>query len=151
MSYPVADLRHYLRGSWMLSRILMDRLSGASGSFLGWASFQERPGERDGALDYSERGQMLFGDYSGISFRSYRYSFPSPGRADVHFTDGRLFHALDLTEGAADAVHHCGEDVYSGRFDACRDSLWDSAWHVTGPRKDLVISNRYVRGCAEAP
>lgn len=147
MSYPVADLRRYLTGRWMLTRILTDKRAGVSGSFLGWASFEERPGEKDGRLDYHERGQMLFGDYRGISFRRYRYSFPDPGRAEVHFTDGRLFHPLDLSTGTTDAVHHCGRDVYSGRFDVGGDGLWDSQWHIGGPRKDLVIVNRYVRSC----
>ena len=141
MRYPVADLRRYLKGRWMLSRILTDRRAGVSGSFLGWAVFEDD----DGALDYSERGQMLFGDFRGISFQSYRYNFPESGRAEVHFTDGRSFHPLDLTKGTADAIHHCGGDVYNGRFDVCGDGLWDSRWQIGGPRKDLVIANRYVR------
>lgn len=143
MSYPVADLRRYLTGRWMLSRILTDRRAGVSGSFLGWAVFEDD----DGALDYSERGQMLFGDFRGISFQSYRYRFSEPSRAEVHFTDGRLFHPLDLSAGRTSAVHHCGDDVYGGRFAARGDGLWDSEWHVAGPRKNLVIANRYVRGC----
>ena len=144
MAYPVADLRRYLTGRWMLSRTIEDRRSGVSGSFVGWASFQAC----DEALDYSEKGEMLFGDYRGMSFRSYRYSFPEAGRAEVHFTDGRPFHVLDLTAGTTRALHHCGDDLYNGCFDVRDDGTWDSEWRITGPCKDLVISNRYVRGDA---
>jgi hypothetical protein len=139
--WPVADLRRYLAGTWMVSRLIDDRRQRARGSFLGWAWFAESGGD----LDYRERGQMLLPVYRGIATQGYRYRFAAPGRAAVRFADGRLFHDLDLSAGSWEAEHRCGQDLYAGSFACQGKSLWSVTWRVAGPRKDLLLSSRFLR------
>lgn len=145
-AHGVADLRRFLADTWWVSRVLVDQAKGARGTFLGRAAFD--PDGDD--LAYREIGTMVFGDYRGAGHRTYRYRFPSPGRAAVSFDDGRPFHDLDLSDGTWRADHLCGADRYQGRFTAVSSEAWLAEWRVTGPRKDLVITGRYLRwpaGC----
>jgi len=138
---PVTDLRRYLAGAWTVSRLIDDRRQRARGSFLGWAWFTE---SADG-LDYRERGQMLLPVYRGIATQGYRYRFAAPGRAVVRFADGRFFHDLDLSEGSWQAEHLCGQDLYEGRFAVQGEDHWSVGWRVSGPRKNLLLSSRFLR------
>ncbi|MGF1608478.1 MAG: DUF6314 family protein [Kiloniellales bacterium] len=139
--WPVADLRCYLAGAWMMTRLIEDRRQGTRGSFLGWAWFTEC----EGGLDYRERGQMLLPGYRGVATQGYRYCLEAPGRATVRFRDGRVFHDLDLTAGAWQAEHLCGQDLYRGSFAAQGDDHWSVTWRVSGPRKDLLLLSRFLR------
>lgn len=139
--WPVAELRGYLAGTWMVSRLIDDRRACTRGSFLGWAWFSEG----DGGLDYRERGQMLLPGYRGTATQGYRYRFTAAGRAAVSFSDGRFFHDLDLSEGSWEAEHLCSQDLYRGRFAAQGGDHWSVAWRVTGPRKHLLLASRFVR------
>ncbi len=98
-------------------------------------------------LAYREKGQVRYGDYSGIAKQYYLYSFPSAHCAKVHFTDDRLFHDLDLRQGYWQSTHLCGEDRYHGRVQAWSPDRWELKWEVLGPRKDLRIATRYIRQC----
>jgi len=92
-------------------RLFLDRGEQKRGKFLGTACFA-KAGQ---CLAYREKGQVRYGDYSGIAKRYYLYSFPSAHCAKVHFPDDRLFHDLDLRQGYWQSTHLCGEDRYHGR------------------------------------
>lgn len=99
----------------------------------------------DGGLSYRESGHLAFADYRGPAERVYRFRFPGPGRAQVFFADGRFFHALDLSGGADNVEHRCGDDLYRGRYALEDAQRWTLRWRVTGPRKDLLLATRYLR------
>lgn len=140
--WPVADLRAFLSGSWQVDRSLRDDRLGVTGTFTGTAVFTP---EAAGRLRYRERGTLRFGAHTGAAEQQHLYAFPAPHRAEVHFRDDRPFHVLDLRTGCTRVVHHCGADVYAGRFCVTGPGSWQVEWRVTGPRKDQHIRTRYRR------
>jgi len=139
--YVVRDLRPFLCGAWRLERDVEDRRAAVTGRLSGRAIF--RPDGPD--LRYREDGTLSLGDYRGVFYRSYRYRFPDSARAAVAFEDARPFHELDLSRGAWRATHHCGADLYEGRFTVSDEDTWCAVWRVTGPRKDWLLSSRFQR------
>jgi hypothetical protein len=137
----INDLRTFLQGKWHLERRLQDRRAGQQGRLTGSAAFTA---EGAGLL-YREEGQLVIGGYAGPALQAYRYGFTTPGRAAVHFSDGRFFHDLDLTAGRWTATHLCAPDRYDGDFTVLDAAAWRVIWHVTGPRKDLMLDSRYCR------
>jgi hypothetical protein len=143
--YPVADLRAYLVGAWVIRRTLDDRRGGQQGRFVGRAVFAP---EQDHALAYREEGCLELGGFETLAHQSYLYAFPAPyraHRAEVRFADGRAFHALDLSNGHWSAEHVCGADLYRGRFRAEGADRWSVLWTVTGPRKDQALESLFTR------
>ena len=139
----IADLRAFLTGTWRIARTVKDARSGQDGGFDGTAVFAPLP---DGGLLLTESGTMRLGGYSGPAEQTYRYAFPDgPGRAEVFRHDGTPFHDLDLTAGSAEAVHHCGADLYRGTFRVTGPEEWVVEWSVGGPRKDYHMVTRYCR------
>ena len=154
--YPVADLRAYLAGPWVIRRTLADRRNGAQGHFEGRATFTplERfrfagaASEQLGALTYREEGRLALGGFETLAHQSYLYAFPAPHlahRAEVRFADGRAFHLLDLRDGHWSAEHVCGADLYRGRFRVEGADRWSVLWTVTGPRKDQFLESFFTR------
>jgi hypothetical protein len=124
----IADLRAFLTGTWRIARTVKDARSGQNGGFDGIALFAPLP---DGGLLLTESGTMRLGGYSGPAEQTYRYAFPDgPGRAEVFQHDGTPFHDLDLTAGSAEAVHHCGDDLYRGTFRVTGPEEWVVEWSV---------------------
>ena len=142
----LGGLHIYLKGSWSILRLIEDRRLGLEGTLLGKASF----GEHDQGLHYREAGRMRLGAYSGRANQTYLYRFPGDGLIEVHFADGRFFHALDLTGGVAEAEHLCARDRYRTRVELLTRSRWKSRWRVRGPAKDLLLTTWYLR-FAEPP
>ena len=138
---PIADLRGFLEGGWSLTRLIDDRRTGQRGRFEGRVDFV---GEQ-AALWYREAGEMRLGDFRGAATRAYRFDFPAPHAARVHFDDGRFFHDLDLRGGRAEVLHLCGEDRYRGDFRVTGPDQWHVDWEVQGPRKDLRLEARLLR------
>lgn len=137
----INDLKRFLHGKWRLERSLDDCRAGQRGSLSGEAVFTEEGGD----LLYREAGRLSIGCHEGPALQSYRYAFPAPARAAVHFRDGRFFHDLDLAGGAWDCVHLCDPDRYEGAFTALDADTWRVVWRVTGPRKDLILDSSYRR------
>ncbi len=137
----INDLKNFLQGEWRLERRIEDGRSGIPGSLTGQASFAPRA---DG-LSYCEEGLLTLGDHCGAAHQAYCYEFVSPGCAAVRFTDGRLFHHLDLTAGIWHCRHLCGDDCYDGLFTALGAESWRVVWSVAGPRKDLRLDTTYRR------
>jgi len=137
----VNDLRDFLLGSWVLRRALVDDRAQRHYRFEGSALFAPL---EDGALDYRERGVLRGDGHEGIATRRLIYCFAEPSRAIVHFPDGHLFHALDLSRSRTSVRHDCPPDRYDGTFviDG-RDLL--VRWRVRGPETSYVSTPRYVR------
>ena len=143
---PVKDLLGYLEGNWILSRTINDLRLNMPGAMTGRAEMSRRVAlEGYPSLTYREEGELRFGDYLETVFRFYDFSFPELHKAIVHFTDGRLFHELDLSSGFCEAEHLCGGDIYRGRFRVQSSDVWLSNWFISGPSKELVLDNRYQR------
>jgi hypothetical protein len=140
---PVPNLRAFLTGAWRIARTVKDARGGQNGGFDGMAVFALLP---DGGLLLTESGTMRLGGYTGPAEQTYHYRFPDdPRRAEVFRHDGTLFHELDLTGGTAEAVHHCGADIYQGTFRVLGPDEWVVEWVVSGPRKDYQMVTRYYR------
>jgi hypothetical protein len=140
---PVTDLRAFLTGAWRIARTVKDARNGQDGGFDGTAVFAPLA---DGGLLLTESGTMRLGGYTGPAEQTYRYAFPDgPGRAEVFRHDGTPFHRLDLATGTAEAVHHCGADLYQGMFRVLGPDEWIVEWAVSGPRKDYHTVTRHFR------
>ena len=146
VALPVDDLFSYLQGNWNLSRTINDLYQNMSGVMSGRVELVKRT-DIDGnpSLAYREEGELRFGDYQETVFRFYDFSFPSKRKAVVHFTDGRIFHELDLSTGFWEPEHLCEKDMYRGRFRIESRDTWQSNWFISGPTKELVLDNFYQR------
>ncbi len=143
---PVNDLMTYLEGDWTLSRTINDLRQNMPGAMSGHAFIEKRTDiDGNASLTYREEGELRFGDYQETVYRFYDFSFPAPDKAIVHFTDGRVFHELDLTSGYCEAEHLCGDDMYRGRFRVQSADIWQSNWFISGPAKELILDNLYQR------
>jgi hypothetical protein len=139
LSYPVPDLRAYLLGVWAVERELLDRASGARGSFSGTVAFEAAD---DGGLRQCERGTVRWGSHEGPAGREYLWRpGPGPGAMEVFFPDGRPFHAVDLTGSAGDGAHWCSPDDYRVRYEAVGPEELRYTWDVRGPAKDLLLTS----------
>lgn len=148
---PVAvpDLYAFLRGRWSIDRTIADHRDGLDGHFIGEAVFQGDFPE----LAYTEAGTLTLPHHTGEAHRAYRYEFDTRSACRVLFTDGRLFHTLDLSAGRCAAFHPCSEDRYEGVYGAADNDTLLVRWRITGPRKDLIIATTFRRagaGCAAA-
>jgi len=146
VAMPVSDLFAFLEGNWQLSRTINDISQNMPGVMSGRVAITRR-GDTQGnpALSYREEGELQFGNYRETVHRAYEFSFPEANRALVHFSDGRIFHELDLSSGFCEVEHQCENDVYRGRFQAVDGDVWLSNWDISGPAKDLILDNRYQR------
>ncbi|NQU58911.1 MAG: hypothetical protein HQ513_16905 [Rhodospirillales bacterium] len=143
---PVGDLFAFLEGDWQLSRTINDLRLNMPGVMTGRATISRHTdGDGNSCLSYREEGELLFGDYRETVHRDYDFSFPEPHRALIHFTDGRIFHELNLSSGYCEVEHLCGDDVYYGRFRVEVSDVWMSHWTINGPSKELILDNRYQR------
>jgi hypothetical protein len=139
--YSVPDLKGFLRGRWCLARLFIDRRGQSGGTLTGFADFADHGAD----LLYEERGALAFAGFHATATRRYCYAFPEPHRCRVRFTDGRVFHDLDLSRGRWSIRHTCGSDCYHGRFTVRTEREWRVIWTVAGPKKDLTIESTYIR------
>ncbi|MBO0836070.1 MAG: hypothetical protein J2P28_11195 [Actinobacteria bacterium] len=139
----------YLAGDWDVVREIADHRSGQAGKFRGRASFRPAGNRtRHGVLDFTEEGELWFGEYSGPASRSLRYRGRSDGSADVYFADGREFYRVHLGFGSCHAVHRCRADRYKVIVTMLSADSFSEIWRVTGPAKDYDLTTVYTRaGC----
>ena len=143
---PVSDLLSFLEGDWQLSRTINDLNLDMPGTMSGRVQIAPlAEGLEPPVLVYREEGELQFGEYRETVFRVYRYRFPEKNRAEVLFEDDRFFHELDLSLGHCQAEHLCEEDLYRGNFRVLSSDSWQSVWTVTGPKKNLILDNRFQR------
>ncbi|WP_380052880.1 DUF6314 family protein [Falsihalocynthiibacter sp. SS001] len=124
------------RGEWILNRQITSDIAGQSGEFEGRAIFAPHP---DG-LAYHEAGKLRMAG-GGTLQAERRYLWREVnGQIEVLFEDGRAFHKF----GDNSATHYCDPDIYRVTYDFTEWPRWTSAWRVTGPRKDYVMTSAYA-------
>ena len=119
----------------------------------------EGGGEGVDGLLYREEGELAMGSKGATTmsvWRQYLYTFDGGGDScRVHFYTPqsgddehlKFFHALAVDGGGrCDSLHHCGDDIYTGRFDMVSSDAFRTAWDVRGPAKDYSIRSTYERG-----
>lgn len=141
--WPVVDALTYLAGNWRTERTVRDLASGDEGEFSGTTTFGRL---EEGGLLSRESGVFVWQGVPRPAERTLRF-LPgrTPGTADVHFSDGRPFHHLDLTSGHHVADHPCAADLYRGEFSVLDADHWRTVWRVGGPAKDLLLTTHYTR------
>ena len=123
-------------GEWRLSREIA-QADGSVARFEGVARWVSRA---DGGADYSETGALITPQGRFAAERRYLWD----GDLRVYFDDGRFFHAVPAGGGAAG--HWCDPDQYDVTYDFSGWPEWTAVWRVRGPRKDYVMTSRFVRG-----
>lgn len=151
MPHPVADLGRFLAGAWKLERTIADSLAAGGGAprLLRVAGTAEWTPAGPGVLEYAERGVIELPGPGGARSevrQAYTWRLRGGGAADVHFADGRVFHAVDLTAGRHEGIHHgCSPDTYVGAFEAAGPDALACRWDVKGPAKDYRSETRFTR------
>lgn len=146
-AYPVANVCSFLAGRWDLDRQIVERPTGREGRYAGVGWF--RP--EDGGLWYEERGRLRMGSHELSARRSLRWRTREDGQAEVAFSDGSLFHRLDLRSGCWHVAHDCGDDRYLGSYVVLSPSTWKVTWTVSGPGKETRLSTVYFRVAGAGP
>jgi hypothetical protein len=143
---PVLDLFSYLQGNWVLTRKITDLRLNTPGFMSGKTEITRQP-DKGGkpVLAYREEGELCFGEYKDKVYRNYVFCFPVAHKALVLFSDGKIFHELDLSSGFTVVEHLCLKDSYLGSFRAESPNVWLSKWQVSGPSKELILDNHYQR------
>ena len=141
-AFPVYNLLSYLQGNWALTRKVSDLRLNIPGFLRGTIEITRQP-EKGGrhVLAYREEGELQFGEYKEKVFRHYQFYFPVAHSALVLFSDGKIFHKLDLRTGFFKVEHLCKEDLYRGSFCVESSNAWLSEWKVSGPSKKLILEN----------
>ncbi len=124
-----------LEGLWRLTRTIADARAGLSGHLQGTSRW--RPDEA--GLVQEEEGLLHYGSAPPMqAARRYLWRADGDGLA-VFFEDGRPFHTLSPAQ--LSDRHWCDPDTYNVTYDLSRWPVWMQVWHVTGPRKDAVITS----------
>lgn len=137
---PVEDPLAFLTGRWSTQRGLLDRSTGARGTFSGTTIFTPD----GGGLLWDEEGTVSWPTFQGPAFRSYRIAAEDDTLA-VLFPDDRLLCRLDLRSGRARDEHACTPDTYIVDFRVTSPGTVEYSWDVTGPAKDLLLTTTLTR------
>ena len=128
-----------LEGAWRLTRHILDHRAGLTGHLEGTSHWSP---DAHG-LRQEETGLLHYGAAPPMqAARAYLWRQAGAGLA-VFFADGRPFHSLG-PDRLSDR-HLCDPDIYDVTYDLSRWPDWIQVWHVTGPRKDAVITSRFQR------
>ena len=132
-------LRDFI-GVWTLAREIEDVRLGVRGRFDGRCVIAW---DGDDVVQ-TETGTLRFGDAAPMQAqRVYRWR-AAGAVISVSFEDGRAFHSFGPGH-AETAQHLCGSDLYEVQYGFADWPVWTSTWRVMGPRKDLVLRNRFAR------
>lgn len=119
-----------LLGSWRLSRVIDDRLSGARSRIDGHLSLDL---VSPGRIRWTELGRWRQPGWDIAVHRGlWLVQEPEPGSWEMRFEDGRRFHPWTPGEPV---VHPCGPDTYRGVVRGT-PQRWSVEWEVCGPSKD---------------
>ncbi|GAA1362670.1 DUF6314 family protein [Streptomyces beijiangensis] len=141
--HPVPDALAYLAGTWRVERTVRDLANGAEGHFTGRTEFGPLDG---GGLLHHESGTFTWQGVARPAERTLRFlPGDTAGTMDVHFSDGRFFHDLDLRTGRHTADHPCSADLYRGEFEVYGPDSWRMVWQVGGPAKELLLVTELER------
>ncbi len=131
----------YLAGTWHVARMVADRRAQAEHRMIGAACYTPTA---DG-LQYRETVRWTVNGQTFDAQREYTLVPTGPWRAELYFADGRFFHVLDLSAGAAEVAHACPPDHYAGWYVLDGPDTHRTGWTVTGPRKALSLVSTYTR------
>lgn len=128
-----------LLGTWELSRVVDDRLTGERHGVRGTATLALESPDR---VRWSEDGTMTWGGRTVPVSRTLfvdRDADHQGGGWFVHFEDGRPFHPWSV---GVRVDHPCGRDHYQGLIEVGGDPVvrWTVEWRATGPEKDYVMT-----------
>ena len=130
------DVLTALEGQWRLSR----EVRHAGGAVLRAEGRAVLAPDGAGLVE-AESGRMAAAD-GGTAFAQRRLWRVEDGRLVLRKGDGTPLCALTDGEG----VHDCPPDTYRIRLDLSGlPGAWSAEWRVAGPRKDYVMTTRYVR------
>ena len=122
---------------------MLDRASGARGTFTGVVTFTPTP---DGGLFLREDGTLTWPSHSGPAFREYLLRPSSqPQALDVFFPDGRPFHRMGFGPLDGRDKHWCDPDTYRVGYSWDGPDEFSYVWDVRGPAKDLLLESRLRR------
>jgi hypothetical protein len=148
MAMEVLDALSYLLGSWRVERRIEDHRGGINGTFIGNADFvrvDDSALSQEITLHYQETGELHFGDFCGPSQRTLKYVSLEGATIEIHFSDGRHFIDLDLSQGPSHSLHPCNLDEYEIGFFARSDDVLEETWRVRGPTKDYEATTTLTR------
>ena len=128
-------------GRWKIDRKITDLRDGTEGRLTGWAAFDPE-GE---AIIYTAEGTLKMRGEERMVTEFHRIEFVTPGRVEVFFDDGELFHHFDPRKDGPTAEHRHKGDLYRVAYDFHRPWEWRMVLHVTGPGKDFRAETRFTR------
>ncbi|OAN84345.1 hypothetical protein A8B78_07325 [Jannaschia sp. EhC01] len=127
-----------LEGRWRVLRDIDDRRAGLTGRFEGEALWSP---DADG-LTQTEAGVLRYATAAPMQ-ATRRYLWREDGDGlHVFFDDGRPFHTVPAQ--GQEALHDCPPDIYRVRY-TFAENAFTTVWHVTGPRKDAVLTTYFTR------
>ncbi len=128
-----------LEGLWRLSRVIEDARAGLTGGLEGQSLWSRG----EGGLIQTETGMLHYGNAAPMQ-ATRRYLWRGEGGAlQVFFDDGRPFH--EVPQDGGEALHDCPPDTYRVTYRFGGPEAFTTRWHVTGPRKDAVITSTFTR------
>jgi Family of unknown function (DUF6314) len=127
---PVA-LPTDLLGTWTLTRVVDDHLTGERRDVVGTATLEL---ESPGRVRWSEEGTMTWAGRSVPVSRTL-YVERAGATWSVTFSDGRPFHPWSVGTRVG---HPCGADHYEGLVEVGPQG-WTVEWRARGPEKDYLM------------
>lgn len=122
-------------GSWRVRRTVVNHLDHTQHHFAGVATITK--------TSIVERGELQIGTATVEANRSYQLAMDDDG-ITVLFPTGLEFIKLGLAPNQV-AHHHCGSDLYRGKFLFRNTNFWIEFWRVYGPRKRYSSLTTYRR------
>lgn len=138
------ELLHF-EGRWSVVRGIKDQRAGLDGTFEGEAVWSA---DGDGLIQ-TEAGVLHYGTAPPMQ-ATRRYLWRAQGTdLKLFFDDGRPFHTVPVA--GQEALHDCPPDTYRVRYSFDGPDAFTTVWHVTGPRKDAVLTTQFTRDLATQP
>ncbi|MGO8859606.1 MAG: DUF6314 family protein [Acidimicrobiales bacterium] len=145
----IVDTLGFLRGTWAIARSIEDHRTGTRGSFKGTATLTEVPIGCRVALEarahYAEVGELHFGTHTGQARRTLEYRQLDDMTVMVYFANGRPFVDLDLSTGAWQSNHLCGDDRHEIATFVRSSNIVQERWRVQGPMTNYEAITIHTR------
>lgn len=135
VSHPVEAASFFPAGIWRVRRKVVDHMAGQQIVFEGMATIT--------GDTFVEQGEVVADGRALPAIRRYRLQ-RSGSATEVLFSDGRPFATFGELPNQR-VEHHCGDDLYAGRFLFIRPDFWVEFWRVRGPRKRYISLTQFER------
>ncbi len=134
-----------LRGSWKIERTITHRFPIIeSYQATGSAKFSL---EEVHTLHYEEEVKLRNLRTKDVFQSTQQYVYRYDAVLDTltkHFSDGRLFYKLEISDNGASGYHLCQEDHYSAEYLFESQENFSLTYLVKGPRKDYTMQTQYI-------